>query len=163
MNEIHLNRVREDLAAMRLTLGLQLRFERGHVWANLGLALAGAVVAALTGWTSLSSVPTARFAGALDVYWAGHHPSTPCTGGDGDDRSSAEGLRTSPVARVSTGFGGRHRRRTPLPRVHGLGREPGASAGAITACTLFLAGLFLLAPRSPTGACATPSVGPSAA
>ena len=67
MSQAQIDRVREDLAAMRRVLRFRLRFEREHVWANLVLALAGLVVAAVTEWTSISSVPSVRGSG---VHWA---------------------------------------------------------------------------------------------
>ncbi len=147
MSEIYLDRVREDLAAMRRALGMRLPFEQGHIWANLALALAGAIVVALTRWTSLSSVPTTR--GSLGHWMYMGVVTIPPL------------LALGVMAVIA------HRRRDSAPLLWRDSRQAwpvaavaaflylgfmawavnrGASAGTITASTLFLAGLFLLAP-----------------
>lgn len=145
MTDAHVDRVREDLAAMRLTLGFRLPFEREHVWANLALALAGAVVAALTGWTSLSSAPTTR--GSLG-HWMyiglviippllvlGMMAAVAHRRRDSAPLLWRESRRAWPVAAVAAllylGF-----------TAWAVNR--GVAAGTITTSTLFLAGLFPL-------------------
>lgn len=60
MADPYVDRIREDLAAMRRSLGFRQPFAWEHVWANLALALAGAVVAVLTALTGISSAPLTR-------------------------------------------------------------------------------------------------------
>jgi len=143
MSQAQVDRVREDLAAMQRVLGFRLLFGREHVWVNLVLALAGLVVAAVTEWTNISSVPSVRGSGA---HWA------------------YIGLVTLPALLVLGMLAAvAHGRKDAAPLVWQESRRTwavaavavplylsfaawavsrGASAGAITACTLFLAGLF---------------------
>lgn len=145
MADTNVDRVHEDLAVMRLALGFRLPFEREHVWANLALALVGAIVAALTGCTSISSAPTARGSvghwtyiglviippllvlGMMAMLTHGRKDSSPLL--------RRESRRAWPVGAIAAllylGF-----------EAWAVGR--GAAAGTITASTLFLTGLFLL-------------------
>jgi bacteriorhodopsin len=145
MSEGNLDRVREDLAAMRQVLGLRPRFGREHVCVSFALAIVGTVVAALTAWTEISVRPTRSGSMAHWVYIA---------------------LIGVPALLVLTVMSlmARHRKaETPL-----LWRESrlswifaaiavplylafiawavknDISAGAVTAATFFVTGLFLL-------------------
>ena len=68
MDEKSLERVHEDLAIMRRTLGLELPFEWEHVWACLALCAVGAVVAAITVGTNISVPPVVRGSAAQWGY-----------------------------------------------------------------------------------------------
>jgi hypothetical protein len=57
MSEPNLQRVQEDLEAMKQVLGLARPFEWGHVWACLALAAAGGVVAAISAGTAIARTP----------------------------------------------------------------------------------------------------------
>lgn len=67
MKDAHVDRVREDLELMRVVLGFRAPFEQVQLWANIALAFVGVLIAALTEWTSISSVPSVHGSGA---HWA---------------------------------------------------------------------------------------------
>jgi hypothetical protein len=143
MSQAQVDRVREDLSVMQRVLGFRHRFGREHVWANLALALAGLVVSVITQWTGISSVPTARGSGA---HWG--YIGLVCLPG-----LLVLGMLVA-VARwrkaAAPFFWWESRRALIVAAVAvplylgfvawAVGR--GASAGAVTASTLFLAGLF---------------------
>jgi hypothetical protein len=145
MSQGNLERVREDLAVIRQALGLRLPFEREHVWLNLALAAVGAVVAALTAFTNVAAVPATQGTAAHWTYLA---------------------LLVVPVLLAFSGMAVvAHRRKARAPLLWRESRQSavaalvagplflgfvawawwqGLSPGALTAATLFLAGLFAL-------------------
>jgi hypothetical protein len=145
MSKGDLDRVCEDLATMRQATGFRLPFGSEQVWVNLALAIVGIAVAALTAWTNLSTGSATPGSAAHWAYIA---------------------LVVGPVLLVfgvMTVVARRRKARAPL-----LWRESRLSwvvagvavpvylgfivwavknsipLGALTAATLFLAGLFLL-------------------
>jgi hypothetical protein len=143
MSQAQVDRVSEDLAAMRRVLGFRVPFEREHVWANLALAVAGLTVAVVTEWTNISSVPAVPGSGA---HWA------------------YIGLVTVPALLVLAMLAAMaHRRKDAASLLWRESRRAwvaaaiavpvylgftawavsrGASAGMLSSSTLFLAGLF---------------------
>jgi hypothetical protein len=146
MRDPDVDRVYEDLAAMRMALGFQSPFEREHVVANLSLAVVGAVVAALTAWTNVSSIPTTRGTAEHWMYICLVIFPAPLVLGT----MALVARRRRDSARL---FWRESRRAWPVAAVVGLlylgftawAVSRGAAAGTITASTLFLAGLYLLA------------------
>jgi hypothetical protein len=145
MSEGDLDRVREDLAVMRQAIGPRPPFGREHVWVSLALAVVGIVVAALTAWTNISTPPATPASAARWAYL---------------------GLVVGPALFVLTVLAvAARRRRADAPLLWREARlswvatavavplylgfvawavKNGTSAGALTAATLFLAGLFAL-------------------
>jgi hypothetical protein len=145
MSEANLDRVREDLAVMKQAIGYRLPFERGHIWVCLALAVVGIAVAALTAFTRIAAAPVTHGSVAHLTYIA---------------------ALVVPVILVFAGMGLVARRRKALAPL--LWRESrqsavaavlavplyvgfviwavwnGVAPGALTATTLFLAGLFSL-------------------
>ncbi|HVA46901.1 MAG TPA: hypothetical protein VNH11_11090 [Pirellulales bacterium] len=145
MNEANMERVREDLAVMKQAMGLHLPFQRDHVWACLALAVVGIVMAAVTAFTRIAAVPVTQGSLAHLSYIA---------------------FVVVPVLLVIIGLGVVSYRRKALAPL--LWRESrttavvatvavpvylsflawavsrGISPAALTAATLFLAGLFCL-------------------
>lgn len=143
MSANELSRVEDDLAAMRVALGFRLPFEWEHVWTNLALAVVGTVIAALTEWTDVSAVPSARGSvrhwtyiglvlvpplcvlGTLGLVAHRRKNTAP--------QSWRESRRAWPVAAVAAAL---------YLGFTAWAFHRGASAGATTAATLFLAGLL---------------------
>jgi hypothetical protein len=145
MSEGDLDRVRADLVAMRQALGLRPPFGPVHVGASLALAAVGVAVVALTAVTDVAEKPARAGSAAHWLYVA---------------------LIVVPalLALAATGAIAR-RRRAAAPLAWGefraagiaaavavplylafvaLAARGGISPGAVTAATLFLAGLFML-------------------
>jgi len=145
MSEANLDRVREDLAVMKQALGLRLPVEREHVWVSLAVSGVGFVVAALTAFTSIAAMPVTKGSVAHFTYIA---------------------LLVVPVLLAFAGMAVvAHRRKALVPLLWRESRQAGVvaavsvplyigflvwavwngvSAGALTAATLFLGGLFPL-------------------
>ncbi len=145
MTETNLNRVREDLAVMKQALGLRPPFEREHVWLSLVLSAVGVVVAALTAFTGIAALAVTPGAMTQLAYIA---------------------LLVVPVFLMFAGMAVlAHRRKALTPLLWRESRQSavvaivavplyigfvvwavwnGVSPGALTAATLFLAGLFSL-------------------
>jgi hypothetical protein len=150
MSESNLDRVREDLAAMRQALGLRPPFEREYVWLSLSLGLVGIAIAALTAWTDISARPatpgsTAHWAYialiVTPVFLVLAVMSVIARRRKGEAPLAWRDLRVSWVVAAIA-----------LPLYLGFiswaGRT-GLSAAALTAATLFLAGLFSLMAAIP--------------
>jgi hypothetical protein len=145
MSDPKLDRVREDLQVMKQALGLHSPVERAHVWINLGLAAAGTFVATLTAFTNVAAVPATPGWPSHVAYLA---------------------LLVVPVLLAFTGLAvAAQRRKAHAPLLWRESRQAaisavvavplylgflawaarhGVSPGALTAATLFLAGLFAL-------------------
>jgi hypothetical protein len=145
MTAANLDRVREDLAVMKQALGLRPPFERAHAWLSLALAAVGVLVAALTAFTSIAAQPVTQGSTAHLTYIA---------------------VLVVPVLLVFAVMAMlAHRRKALTPLLWRESRQSvvvaiiavplyvaflawavwnGVSPGALTAATLFLAGLFPL-------------------
>jgi hypothetical protein len=145
MSEANLDRVREDLAVMKQAIGFRLPFEREHVWVSLALAAVGIVVAVLTAFTSIATLPVTQGSVAHLTYIAS---------------------LIVPVLLVFSGMAAvAHRRKAFAPLLWRESRKSavvaavaaplyitflvwvvwnGVSPSALTAATLFLTGLFSL-------------------
>jgi hypothetical protein len=145
MSERDLDRVREDLATMRQAIGLGLPFGSEGVWVSLALAGTGIAVAAVTAWTNIATgsatpgsaarwayvalvvVPALLVFGVMTVVARRRQARAPLLWRD---------ARLSWVAAA-----------VAVPLYLGFRAwavKNSIPPGALTAATLFLAGLFLL-------------------